>query len=786
MTLPMIPPLLVSRTSGPLRLAACCALLGLLPLAADDLKKGNSVDAQARTPAGQLAAFKAAPGFLVELVASEETGLPKPVSVAFDDAGRMWSVTATEYPRDNDPEAWKRPGGDRVVVFDQPLGPGPHPARTFADGMVMPLSVLPTAGGVVVAQGPEILFLRDTNRDGRADSRTTLLRGFGVQDTHTLPHQLEHYPGRWIVFSQGVLNNGTAVTTTGKEVNFDKTVIARFRRDGSDLRILGTGLNNIWAWVQDRGGRVFFHEANDFGYSLVPFEEDTSYPSFIKRLVHPDSPYHPPTAPNLNLGGTGFSGLALSDDRNGSFPDPWHNVFFVANPITRTINCVAATLGPDGVHRFEQRPDLLTCEDEYFRPVALRFGPDGCLYIVDWYNRIISHNEVDRNHPARDKTRGRVWRVRHQSQTRRTAPNVEAARTRDLIRHLQAPGTWEMRAAWHQIQERRAFDLITDLSVLVVSKDQPEDIRIHALWALEGLEHFNPELWRELLASPSANLRHEAVRSLSSVRCSLAMAFRLFQPLADEPTFRVRYAILRHFRDSPEPLTPEHWAWLQRWRTTPDLTRTVKGWDRDYLAPGGTYESAFQNLLLQMVGEKGRPRVNVATASRWNRTLRTGPAVDAAEKARRQERLAALTRQVEAAPGFNAPRGADLFQKNCAVCHATAQDGKGFAPSLAGSRNRTTETILASLVDPSQAVEAVFRVYHVETLDGESHDGFLSDETADSLTLRFAGGITRVIPMKSIREAGYLDGQSLMPEGLLDALSPGEVADLVRHVQSLR
>jgi hypothetical protein len=103
-----------------------------------------------------------------------------------------------------------------------------------------------------------------------------LIRGFGVQDTHTLPHQLEHFPGNWIVFSQGVLNNGTAITTTGKQVNFDKTVIARMRPDGSDLEVIGAGLNNIWSWVQDRSGRVFFHEANDFGYAVVPFERDTT------------------------------------------------------------------------------------------------------------------------------------------------------------------------------------------------------------------------------------------------------------------------------------------------------------------------------------------------------------------------------------------------------------------------------------------------------------------------------------------------------------------------------
>ena len=467
--------------------AAVVALATAGAARGEELKKGNNAAAEPRTPEEQRRSFALPEGFVIELVASEETGLPKPVTVAFDDAGRLWSVTATEYPRDNDPQAWDQPGRDRVVVIDAPHRPGPHRARVFADGLVLPMSVLPRGRGAVVAHGPEIVFLDDRDGDGRADARTVLLKGFGTQDTHTMPHQLEWLPGGWIAFSQGVLNNGTAVTATGARVHFDRTVVARFRPDGSDLRVIGTGLNNIWSWVQDRGGRVFFHEANDFGYAVVPFEEDTTYPSFIERRVHPDSPYHPPTTPNLNLGGTGFSGLALSDDREGSFPAPWHGLFFVANPITRRINAVAATLGADGVHRFEQRPDLVATDDEFFRPIAVRFGPDGCLYIVDWYNRIISHNEIARDHPARDKTRGRIWRVRHQGMKRRDVPDVAAARDRALIRHLQAPGTWEMRAAWHQVVARQARSLAPTLRRIAGDASRPDDVRIHAWWCLEGL-----------------------------------------------------------------------------------------------------------------------------------------------------------------------------------------------------------------------------------------------------------------------------------------------------------
>ena len=752
---------------------------------AEELKTGNNAAAQARTPAEEQVSFRVPPGFTVELVASEETGVPKPVTVAFDDSGRLWAVTAVEYPRDQDPDVWKSPGRDRVVVIDHPERPGPQPVRTFVDGMVLPMGVLPYGRGAIVAQGPEILFLDDADGDGRADSRTVLLKGFGTQDTHTLPHQLEHLPGNWIVFSQGVLNTGNAVTTTGKSVNFDRTVVARFRPDGSDLEILGAGLNNIWSWVQDRTGRVFFHEANDFGYSLVPFEQDTTYPSFIRRLVHPDSPYHPPTAPDLNLGGTGFSGLAHSDDRANRFPDGWQDVFFVANPITRRINTVAARLGPDGVHRFERRPDLLETDDEFFRPVALRLGPDGALYVVDWYNRIISHNEIDRNHPARDKTRGRIWRIRHASQARRATPDVAAAPDSRLLGHLQAAGTWEMRAAWHQVVQRHAVGLVPALAALADASANPADLRIHALWCLEGLGRFDAALWRTLLRAPSEEVRFEAVRALSTLRPPLDVAFPLLRTLSNEPTFRVRAEVLRFFRQHPTNPDAEQLAWLGRWRTSPDLSRKVKGWDREYLEPGAVYGGAFQNLLLQMVEEKVRGQVPRPVSARFTGVVRTAPARTPADRARVAERIRTTVAAVDAAKDADAARGRELFERTCAACHSVRHDGAGFGPSLAGSRNRTTEAVLTAVLDPSQAVEGVFRLFRIETADGETHEGFFGEETADALVLRHPGGARETVPLKSVKSAGYVDGQSVMPEGLVDGLEPRAVADLVRYVQSI-
>jgi putative heme-binding domain-containing protein len=289
-----------------------------------------------------------------------------------------------------------------------------------------------------------------------------------------------------------------------------------------------------------------------------------------------------------------------------------------------------------------------------------------------------------------------------------------------------------------------------------------------------------------LLASANVDIRFEAVRALSTLRPPVAQSFALLQPLAGEPTHRVRWEVLRYFRDCPEPLSAEHLAWLQRWRATPDLKNKVKGWDREYLAPGGTYEGAFQNLLLQMVEEKGRPKPPAPISGEWMKVVRKTPPRSADEKQRIAERITRLTALVESAPRADLVAGETFFKTTCAACHSSTSTGSGFGPSLAGSKNRTTEAVLTAIIDPAQAVESVFRTYRIETTDGETYDGFFGDESADALTLRFAGGTKQVVPVNRIKSAGYIEGSSVMPDGLLDSLNDQQIVDLVRYVQSLR
>jgi putative membrane-bound dehydrogenase-like protein len=752
------------------------ASLASLPAAA--LKSGNALDAEALSAEEQQKLFTLPEGFSIELVASETTGLPKPVSIAFDDAGRLWSETATMYPRDMDADIWKTPGKDRVTVIDAPHLRELQPVRTFADGMVMPLGVLPYADGALVAQGPEIHFLEDTDHDGKADKRTVLLKDFGVQDTHTLPHQLVRLPGGRIGFSQGVLNSGNLTDAAGRGHAFNKTLTASMTPQGTDLRITSAGLNNIWSWAQTRSGRVFIHEANDLGYSLVPFEEDSSYPSFIASKLHPESPMHPATALGLNLGGTGFSGIAVCDDRAGSFPAPWKGELFVANPVLGTVHAVAGTEDKDGVWSFKKHGDLVACADPMFRPVCVAFGPDGCLYIADWYNRIISHNEVARDHPARDKEHGRIWRVRHNSQPPANITDYTRTQIDQLPAALTSDSTWAMRAAWHQMAQRQDKSVIPALLKLLGDEQMPADVRIAALWSLEELGYFDAALWKTLLTQSDADLRREAVRALTTLKVPQPEAAPLLKNLASETAWTVRYEVLRYFRRAEGKVASETLAWLRGWSATPATKTKAQGQKGEFLALDGSYQRAFQDFLMKLAETK--TQLPVMEESKWGRVIAKNPTP--ADPLAMAERIAAVK---AALPNAKPEDGHVLTESICLNCHALGGKGVGFAPPLDGSSSRDLDGLLTAIVDPNAAMENVFRTFRIVTKDGGTIEGFYQGETREAITLLLMGGVPQVIPIKNIERAGYIEGQSMMPD-ITGSMTPEQVASIAAYLRSLR
>lgn len=489
------------------------------------------------TPEAERATFTLPPGFEVELVAAESEGVGKFITVAWDPEGRLWTMTALEYPVDanEDPRRaaalFKEGGRDKVLVFDDAGRP-----RVWAEGLAIPLGLLPYKDGAFVQYGSELRFYRDRDGDGRADGFETVLRGFGIEDSHLFIHQFTRGPGGWIYMAQGAFNRTRVKTREGHEVRWDFCKMARMQPDGSRFELCQAGLNNIWGFVITREGEMFIQEANDMGYPVAPFPVGANYPGIGMEKLKPYAPWQPALA-SFQMGGTGLSGLAKSEDRD-AWPAPYADVFYVANPITRRVQAIR--VHPDGPrHRLEKLPDFLLSSDEWFRPIAIHFGPDGCLYVVDWYNKVISHNEVPRNHPERDKTRGRIWRVRHKDQPRRK-PSPD----------LASPNAWEARTAWMSIVDRNETGREAELDAIANDRSRPADLRLRGLWALEGLGKLRAATLKALAGEPDRNLRREAVRAAAALPAGELLA--LADPLAEDPDPQVRAEVIRSVGPRPE------------------------------------------------------------------------------------------------------------------------------------------------------------------------------------------------------------------------------------------
>ncbi len=538
------------------------------------MKAGNAEGAVPLTAAEEAAQFALPEGFTAELVLEESTDpanrVGKFVALSFDAKGRLWTTTAFEYPVDanESPEVSKRlfaaGGRDKVVVVDDPWAAKPSAPRVFAEGLAIPLGVLPYRDGAFVQYGTEIRFYRDTNGDGRADGFETVLNGFGVQDSHLFPHQFTRVPGDWILTAQGLFNRSTvkrpgdkAFADGTEEVRFDACKLGRFRPDGSLFESLTAGPNNIWGLTISREGQIWLQEANDMGYPIFPYEPGVLVATGSPDRLRPYQPMMPAPMGPPQMGGSGLSGLAIADDADG-WPGPWgagagakpgERVFYLANPITNQIQSIIATRSGER-STYRKGPDLLVSADKSFRPVAAQFGPDGCLYVIDWYNKIISHNEVPRNHPDRDRERGRIWRIRHASQTLREPVAVGKLPTEELPKHLGAANTRIADFAWQEIVDRKATAVVPVLEKRAADVTEPVAARTGCLWALEGLGAVPLSLLETLVADASPDLRHEAIR-IAGATCSEAVFRRLAAPLVADPSPRVRAALGDAFRRIP-------------------------------------------------------------------------------------------------------------------------------------------------------------------------------------------------------------------------------------------
>ena len=667
--------------------------------------------------AEEKAAFSIAPGLEMELVVEEamDKGFGKFVAVQFDQRGRLWTMTALEYPVDaNENQAaadalYASKAKDTVLVYDVvdrgTDGGGPRFAKeptVFADGLAIPLGILPYRDGCYVQHGPDLAFLRDTNGDGRADAREVVLTGFGVQDSHLFPHQFTRAPGGWIWMAQGAFNYSNVIgPKLPNPVKFDQTRMAKFRPDGSQFTITSNGPCNIWGLVMNGEGESFIQEANDFGYPVMPFDEYANYPGCSNGLWKSYAPEFPSIAPEFRMGGTGLSGLALTD-ASGTFPPEWSDVMLVANPITNRIQAVKMhrSSATGAGWTLEKLPDVVISGDPWFRPVAMTLGPDGAVYIVDWYNKIISHNEVPRNHPERDKKRGRIWRLKGKAQPGFPVPDFTTLSEGELVAKLGGASLAQSHLAWQTLDDKASLAAATTTALKSLATGEensargsakdgprpyPEAGRIQAVWALVSKGGLTADDLKSLAEAKSPQVRRQALNHSPAAAAAAT-------PDTDA---RVRFAAITSLGESLLSLSRERAAVATVERLVayanaalpgPTAPSTQSG---KPIKVGAAYEREFERYLVRMFLEQTPGPVAVFLDS------------DAASKLPVENLMVAC---LALPPKDSAPRVARLLPK----LGRTPNDEEILRLAEA-SENPEVRAALAALVQTPEGLEALLR-----------------------------------------------------------------------------
>src|SRR5262245_7398792 len=388
-----------------MRLAILALLILASPVAAQpkkELPPNLVAPTDALSPADERKAFTLPPGFDAQLVASEPD-IQKPMQMAFDAKGRMWVTTSYHYPF----AAPIGKGTDKLFVlsdFDATTGKAKK-VQTFASDLNIPIGILPLpdCNSCIVSSCTEIRKYTDTDGDGKADKMEVLFTGFGTRDTHGMYNSFTLMPDGWVYACHGYLNDSKVKGKDGHEVEMNSGNTFRFRPDGSRIEVYTRGQVNPFGIAVDPWFNLYTADCHSKPITqLIP---GAYYDSFGKPH---DGLGYAPHVTRHDHGSTALCGLSWYDA--DQFPKEYKGTMFLGNVVTNRINFdkiewKGAT--PVGV----PQPDFLVSKDPWFRPTDIKLGPDGALYVADFYNKIIGHYEVDLKHPQRDKDRGRVWRI---------------------------------------------------------------------------------------------------------------------------------------------------------------------------------------------------------------------------------------------------------------------------------------------------------------------------------------------------------------------------------------
>jgi hypothetical protein len=482
-------------------------------------------------PAGESAKHYSVPeGFAMKpFVTEDRLGGGKPLCMTWDERGRLWLALTFDYPNELKPEG---EGRDRIVICDDVDGDGAcDTVTTFADKLSIPTSILRVHGGLLVHQAPHTLFLKEA--DGKAESRKVLFTGWGTKDTHAGPSNLRYGPDNWIYSMCGY--SGFSGTVAGENHKFGQGLF-RFKLaskgesvEVEKLEFLRSTSNNSWGLGFNEDGDLFGSTAN--GCPAVHMPIPNRYYEKVRGL-------NPGALPNIAFdnhiepivkdyrqvdwhgGFTAGAGCSVYTARSYP-PEYWNKAAFICEPTAHL--CAAMMLQPHGT-TFTARYgwNLCAADDDWAAPIDAQVGPDGQVWIIDWYNIIVQHNPTPQGYKTgkgnayeieyRDQKYGRIYRMVYAKAKPEPRLNLAIANNDTLVQTLKNPNMFWRTHAQRLLVERGAKESAERIVAVAAEAAKSEEYApaINALGTLRGLQAAGESLMPGF--EQAAVSKHEPVR----------------------------------------------------------------------------------------------------------------------------------------------------------------------------------------------------------------------------------------------------------------------------------
>jgi len=454
-------------------------------------------------------------GFEVTLFAAEPN-IINPIAFTWDERGRLWVVQSQDYPHGLANDV----GGDRITICEDTDNDGRADTFTdFALNQSLTTGITKVKGGIIVAQAPNMVFLEDSDGDDKMDKSTVLFDGFGVWDTHAGPSSLRYGIDNHLWGSVGY--SGFENRFGDNSVNF-KMGVYRFTRDGSYFEPVGQFNNNTWGLGFNENFEIFGSTANNNHccYVGIPLKHYAYLDKLPKWALNADfiqGHYEITSVDSIPLqqvdvrgGYTAAAGANFYTARN--YPEAYQNQMYVNEPTGHLVHI--ARIVKDGAgYKEVDGGNIFASTDAWTAPVFSETGPDGNLWVADWYNPVIQHNPDERGmenqiwnadkgegnahiNEHRDKGHGRIYIIEHEDGDAPEITKLDPENNADLIEGLQSDNMFWRTTAQRLIVEENKTELIGELIKLAKTDDKIDKNglnggALHAIWTLDGLGALN-------------------------------------------------------------------------------------------------------------------------------------------------------------------------------------------------------------------------------------------------------------------------------------------------------